>query len=328
MPEEIVYDQDHLITVSEHAGDMILTGEFQAYKQERKFRVHLCRKADPESKGKVESTVKYVKRNFADSRIYTTIENWNERCLTWLERTGNHSVHGTTKKRPSEVFLLEKQHLKPVSKLLSNESITGSSITRTVNKDNTVYYKSNRYSVPLGTYRPKGLNTVSIEIDYDKCDQKRLIIRKNPDGEVLTNHHLETSTSKLIKNKNHGRDRSKGIQSYKETVARQFKDLELVSRYIDVLMEKYPRYKRDQLSILQKATSEYPAVIDDALHKCMAEHLMSANDFIDVAKYLNALRKETQSIPATKEIRSDSVDFTVETHPMSTYTEILGGAAY
>jgi len=125
MPEEIVYDQDHLITVSEHAGDMILTAEFQAYKQQRKFRVHLCRKADPESKGKVESTVKYVKRNFADSRIYTTIENWNERCLAWLERTGNRRVHGTTKKRPVEVFLLEKQHLKPVSKLLSTESITG-----------------------------------------------------------------------------------------------------------------------------------------------------------------------------------------------------------
>ena len=32
MPEEIVYDQDHLITVSENAGDIILTGEFQAYK--------------------------------------------------------------------------------------------------------------------------------------------------------------------------------------------------------------------------------------------------------------------------------------------------------
>jgi transposase len=32
MPEEMVYDQDHLITVSENAGDIILTGEFQAYK--------------------------------------------------------------------------------------------------------------------------------------------------------------------------------------------------------------------------------------------------------------------------------------------------------
>jgi transposase len=31
MPEVIVYDQDHLITVSENAGDIVLTREFQAY---------------------------------------------------------------------------------------------------------------------------------------------------------------------------------------------------------------------------------------------------------------------------------------------------------
>ena len=93
MPEEIVYDQDHLITVSENAGDIILTGEFQAYKEQRDFRIYLCRKADPESKGKIENVVKYVKYNFADSRIFTTIENWNERCLEWLKRTGNYNVH-------------------------------------------------------------------------------------------------------------------------------------------------------------------------------------------------------------------------------------------
>lgn len=50
-------------------------------------------------------------------------------------------------------------------------------------------------------------------------------------------------------------------------------------------MEKYPRYKRDQLAVLQKAALEYPTVIDEALQKCMSETLMSANDFTDVAKY-------------------------------------------
>ena len=225
------------------------------------------------------------------------------------------------------MFLLEKQHLKPVSQLLSTESITGSSITRTVNKDNTIFYKSNRYSVPLGTHRPKGLNTVAIEIKEDKSGQKRLIIRKDPSGEVLANHHLESSTGKLIKNRNHGRDRSKGIQSYKETVTQQFKDLELASRYIELLMEKYPRYKRDQLAVLQKATLDYPTEIDEALQKCMSEHLMSANDFTDVAKYLAATQKEVPPVPLAKAVRPDCADISVETHPMSTYTEILGGAA-
>ena len=104
--EEIVYDQDHLITVSENAGELLLTAEFQSYVNERKFNIHLCRRADPESKGMIENVVKYIKGNFADSRVFNHIEDWNNRARQWLDRTGNHQVHQTTKKRPAEVFLL------------------------------------------------------------------------------------------------------------------------------------------------------------------------------------------------------------------------------
>ena len=91
-----------------------MTQAFQIYVKERQFRVILCRKTDPQSKGKIESVVKYVKYYFADSRIYSTFDNWNERALTWLERTGNHRIHDTKKKRPEEVFALEKQYLIPI----------------------------------------------------------------------------------------------------------------------------------------------------------------------------------------------------------------------
>ncbi|MED4770261.1 IS21 family transposase, partial [Cytobacillus firmus] len=138
--EEIVYDQDHLITVSENAGQLLLTAEFQSYVNERKFKIHLCRRADPESKGMIENVVKYIKGNFADSRVFSDIGDWNHRALQWLQRTGNHQVHQTMKKRPAEVFLLEKQHLQPVSSLLSYESTNNQSITRSVSKDNTIRY--------------------------------------------------------------------------------------------------------------------------------------------------------------------------------------------
>ena len=325
MTEEIVYDQDHLITVSENAGDIILTGEFQAYKKQRGFRIYLCRKADPESKGKIENVVKYVKNNFADSRIFTTIDNWNERCLDWLKRTGNFKVHSGTKKRPAEVLLLEKQHLKPVTYLLSKESNNEYSITRTVNKDNTIKYKSNRYSVPLGTYRPKGLNMVAIEIHTDERHQQFLVIKGNSDSEVLAKHRLELGKGKLIKNRNHGRDRSKGIQAYKETVVRQFKNTELATTFINDIMEEYPRYKRDQLAILQKTTMDYAAFIDEALQKCMDEHLISANDFRDVAKYMSNTHGKEQPIQKSKSKRLKPRNIQVETRPLSTYTEILGG---
>ena len=41
MPEEMVYDQDTLLTVSENSGDLILTAEFTKYHQTRKFNIYL-----------------------------------------------------------------------------------------------------------------------------------------------------------------------------------------------------------------------------------------------------------------------------------------------
>jgi transposase len=40
IPNELVYDQDSLIVVSENSGDLILTSEFQSYRQERGLHLH------------------------------------------------------------------------------------------------------------------------------------------------------------------------------------------------------------------------------------------------------------------------------------------------
>src|SRR5690625_5668481 len=54
IPREIVYDQDSLIVVSENGGDLILTKEFEQYRQERRLNLRVCRKAEHESKGRNE----------------------------------------------------------------------------------------------------------------------------------------------------------------------------------------------------------------------------------------------------------------------------------
>jgi transposase len=53
IPEQIVYDQDRVLVVSENGGDIILTDTFKSYCLERSFSLYFCRKSDPESKGKV-----------------------------------------------------------------------------------------------------------------------------------------------------------------------------------------------------------------------------------------------------------------------------------
>jgi transposase len=62
--KEVVYDQDRLLLTEELMGELLLTQAFKEYVFEQEFHLHFCRKADPESKGKVENVVKFVKNNF------------------------------------------------------------------------------------------------------------------------------------------------------------------------------------------------------------------------------------------------------------------------
>lgn len=322
--EEIVYDQDHLITVSENAGQLLLTSEFQSYVNQRKFKVHLCRRADPESKGMVENVVKYVKGNFADSRVFRDIEDWNERALQWLARTGNHQVHQTTKKRPAEVFLLEKQHLQPVSSFLSYESINNQSITRTVSKDNTIRYKSNRYSVPLGTYQTMGENLVWMEVTGE--EQPTLVIRKEASGEVLAEHRVCLDKGTLIQNRHHTRDRSQGVEAWKQRLLSSFEDRVQAAMYLEEISQRYPRYRRDQFAILQQVVHEHPTLIDRVMAKCVTENLYHANDFRDIAYHLHALGKESlQEAPVVPTLPPTRAPIQASTRSLDAYTSILGG---
>jgi len=53
MPREMVYDQDSIIVVSENSGDIIHTKAFSAFLEETKIGTRVCRRSDPESKGKI-----------------------------------------------------------------------------------------------------------------------------------------------------------------------------------------------------------------------------------------------------------------------------------
>lgn len=66
MPKEVVINQDSIICVSENNGYIIYIYEFEKFRQECGLVVYMCRGADPESKGKIENTVKYIKGNFLE----------------------------------------------------------------------------------------------------------------------------------------------------------------------------------------------------------------------------------------------------------------------
>lgn len=280
-PREIVYDQDKVLAVSENNGDIIYTAGFQNYINETKFRVFLCHGSDPESKGKVENVVKYAKHGFAEHRVFKDIDTFNEGCIRWLARTGNKEKHGTTHKRPAEVFAVEKEYLIPVSEY-SFASAVNESITYPIRKDNLVLYKGNRYRVPTGTYACDKRVYMNVDRQTDTVSVVDMIT-----GEIYATHPLCHEKGKLIGQKRDTRDKSKTISDQEEALRLLFENDELVGPFLEHIHQAKPRYYRDQLGVIRKLFEEWNAeTVIKGLHYCSERELYSAGDLKSSIIYL------------------------------------------
>ena len=79
------------------------------------FLIDPCRPRTPEHKGKVESGVHYVKRNFLGGRTPTTLDQANLDVRHWCLTTAGLRTHGTTKAQPLAGFTqIEQPLLRPL----------------------------------------------------------------------------------------------------------------------------------------------------------------------------------------------------------------------
>jgi len=106
----------------------------------------LCKPYRARTKGKVESGIKYVKRNFFAlyGRSFSSLEELNRKLETWSLEIADQRIHGTTHEKPSVRF--EGERLLPLEGKSPYRIETA--ITRTIPSDALVVYKTNRYSVP------------------------------------------------------------------------------------------------------------------------------------------------------------------------------------
>ena len=281
-PRELVFDQDSIVSVDENYGDIMFTYEFEQFKQSEKIDVYLCRKADPESKGKVESVIKFFKINFLENRFYMGSDLLNQSFEAWLERTGNAKIHGTTKKVPAKVFLLEQEHLRPV--LLTKRSVCEESITRSVRKDNTVLYLSNYYSVPQGTFGKE--EDVVLRIDGE-----RLVIEQVYGDYILAEHTISKEKGKLIKlpahRKNYEQSARRHLDKLCEVLGQEYND------YFEAMKTLKPRYFKDQSQLVIDLVGQHEVeLIKESIDYCKSLDIYSATDLRDTVMYLKSQKAE------------------------------------
>jgi hypothetical protein len=78
------------------------------------FLISPCRPRTPRHKGKVESGVRYVKRNALAGRTFVDLEAANAHLERWVMDVAGHRDHGTTHEAPLARFAVEQPVLQPL----------------------------------------------------------------------------------------------------------------------------------------------------------------------------------------------------------------------
>ena len=317
IPHELVYDQDKLMLVDENSGDLMLTEQFRQYTQYKKFQLHFCRKADPQSKGKIENVIKYIKYNFLRGRIYVDIDTLNGEALAWLYRTANAKIHAATKKIPEQEWLIEKAHLMPFDDFFSLQQTFKS---YTVRKDNTIAFKSNFYLLPSGTYQG-GKTTVQIDNTEDNS-----IIIYNADNNEIARYKVYSGKGKLIGNTNFKRDFSSGIEKLMNEVSSLFKYPEQAINYLQQIRIENPRYIRDQLLLIRKLSQTYDmTIMNQTLDFCILHKILKATDMESVAEKMKAQSNNNPNSEPVKikTINKESFKIILQKSNISDYNNLM-----
>ena len=320
-PVEIVYDQDRVMVVSENGGDIIYTETFESYKNYVGFSIHLCRGSDPESKGKIEAVVKYVKGNFLSCRVFHGLARLNSDGLSWLDRTGNGLVHETTKMIPKAAFAQEQKHLKPAPELGNPEIIPK---VANVRKNNVVFYRQNRYQMPKGTYRPGRKARIEVE---EATGLARFYDYHS--GELLEEYSLAQGVGKHVRHSIYAHPQRDSKTQHRELID---KVLEGFGRdgeaelFVGSMMALKPRYTRDQLSMIRRFQEKYaPDELKRAVSYCMERELFTATDFGDTLEYFSVKKEPEKTTVIELPLKYSLI--TAEKRPLAAYATLLKGGA-
>jgi len=275
MPKEILYDQDKVFLNDENLGDYLLTYDFKAYCQTEAFKPVFCHKADPQSKGKIENVVKYVKYNFLRGRIYTNLDGLNQSCIEWLKRTANTKVHSATQKIPAQQWEIEKKHLLP----LKVTAVMPTPLMKQYNvrKDNTVAYRSNFYSLPSGTYQGRDTKIYLEELESQ-------LILYTQEKKVLAMHQLSINKGELVRNTDHGRDKSASITQAGKEVEDMLGNTQKAILFLELLRAEKPRYYHDSLRVIKIGlTGVSKEIIAQTIDTCLENKIYNGHVLTEIA---------------------------------------------
>jgi len=272
MPQECVYDQTKLVVINEVFRELTLNQRFHQYATAAGFHIRACEGYDPESKGKVEAGVKYVKHNGLYGETFADWRDLERSMADWLDHIANQRIHGSTGQSPRALYDREEQaRMLPYLTPSCLDAASALVVTRKADKTGLIAWQSNKYSVPMA-YQGARVGV---------CEQDgQLRISDLSTGEVIAEHGVGLDKGQVIKNTHHYRDRNLRVETLEHELQQLLDKPALAMALCALLKASAPKIYKDQLAgakrVLTEHIQHYGAVPETLLRRLIESPRLTA----------------------------------------------------
>lgn len=324
VPEELVLDQDRTMLVAENLGDLSTTRAFTDFIAEQGLKLWVCRAADPESKGKVENAVKFVKTNFFSSRSFDDFEDLAAKLRKWLLRANSRISQATRMMPLADFEAREKPALRQLRASIFRPSAgSGCHEPRKVDQKSLISVSDSKYSVP-SAYR-----LGNVEIDHRDGFVRVYDVKT---GLEIAVHAESRAAGAVVADPAHYSDRAAASELVRTELIARLPDDAAWAAFVDGMWTGYRRYFRQQAARLSKLFEVPPDrdTLAQALALCREHGLAHAQDLLNVytarGGVLGARKRAVPPEGGIAERARRSMP-AIQTHSLSGYQSAIDAAS-
>jgi hypothetical protein len=291
-PKVLVIDQDAVFVHSETYGEVIETETFREFCTEQDLKLWVCHKADPESKGPIENTVGFVKKNYFSARTITCMDDVFRTLPAWVERKSRR-IHRTTFCIPLEIYNhFEKEALAQRPTLPSfYENSPSSYESAKIESSPFMQFRSCHYSLPRAC--------CFSEIRYKAIGNKLYIY--DADLKHICTHTITECKGTTVRLPEHNKEPSTDWISITEDMRIKW-NCTSFQHFINGFKKENPRHLSAQLGAVKRfLDAEKPErqLVSQVMDECCKNYRYRYSQFKAVYELAKAGKKTTPLIEFT-----------------------------
>ncbi len=148
VPHKCLYDNTKVVVLGrDDAGHTLFNMRFMDFALRLGFDIQLCHPYRPQTKGRVERAIRYVKDNFWPGVEFVDLEDLNRQVTVWRDTVADVRIHGTTHERPIDRLAVEKACLSAVPPIYRLKPFLREN--RKIGRDGFVRWEKALYGVPM-----------------------------------------------------------------------------------------------------------------------------------------------------------------------------------